>query len=284
MSEELFLHTAQVMKIDDEDKQGKVQIKILPEMEKVEDFPWAMPFVTHLSENTLENDLPEENSIIRVLVDKTWKRFYYLPNRYFYGLYDFSKISDTLEDADLDNVDTEYKNLHFRLFADGTLIFHNDSDGSHGLIQSTGSYTVFNADGSLLANIQKDIKVNQEGDTDYTQKGNTKFSQEGNVDCTIEKDITLTVKDMIDVAVDKAFSVTGKDKCNMVFDSSIALRVNGGALTEFGNQVATLGDILIELMTDLADLITMGPPTLHTSPKLTGEMTALMAKTRQVFK
>lgn len=149
--EELSLYTAIAVSIDDEDKQGKVRIRILPEQEKLDEdlLPWAMPFAVHLSENTLQNDLPEEGSTIRVLVDKTWKRFYYLSNRYFNGLYDFSKVTDALDGASVENVDKEYKNLHFMLYADGTLTFHNDSDGSHGIIQSTGSSVVLNADGGL---------------------------------------------------------------------------------------------------------------------------------------
>lgn len=276
MSEELFLHTAVVLKTDDEDKKGRVQIKILPEMEKAKDFPWAMPFLLNSSENTISMDLPDENSVIRVLRDSTWKRFYYLPNRYFTGLFDFSKVSDIFDDKSLENVDTEYKNIHFRMYTDGTLIFHNNSDGSHGIIQSTGSYVVLNADGTVLSNIQKDIKVNQEGDTEYTQKGNLNF--------TIDKEIHITGKDILEILLDKAFTFKGKDVCDMIFDKDYTVHVDSGHLLEFGNQVSTLGKILVELMEYLADLITIGPPTIHTSPKLTGEMTHLIAKTRKVFK
>ena len=238
MSEELFLHTAQVLKIDDEDKKGRVQIKILPEMEKAESFPWAMPFITYSSEKTLENDLPSEGSVIRVLRDKTWKRFYYLPNRYFYGLYDFSKISDIFDDKSLENVDTEYKNIKFRLFEDGTLVFHNNSDGSHGIIQSTGSYTVFNSEGTLLANLQKDMKVNQEGNTEYRQKGNLNFE--------IDKDMNITGHDLLSLLLDKELTVRGKDICDMVFDKDVTLRGDSGDLLLFGNQGSTLGQILVE--------------------------------------
>lgn len=267
MFEEYTLHTAKVIDLEDADKQGKVKIKVLPEMEKLEDdvLPWAMPFVTHLSENTLENDLPELNSVVRVLVDKTWKRFYYLGNRYFYGLYDFSNVTNMMDS--LENVDTEYVNLHFRMFADGSLMFHNDLDGSHGFMQSTGSYSVFDADGSLIINIVKDVKVTQENDFSFTQKGAFTAS--------IDKEASLSVSKSIDVK--------GDDALNVQIAKAIALKSTGSSLLTIGNAVATLGNIFVELMDDLASLVTIGSPGTHTSPKLTAEMNALKAKTQQVF-
>lgn len=228
--EELSLHTAVAVSIDDEDKQGKVKIRILPEMEKLEEdtLPWAVPFTTHLSQNTLRNDLPEEGSTIRVLSDSTWKRFYYLGNRYFNGLYDFSKASDVIDGASVENVDTEYKNLHFILYSDGTLTFHNDSDGSHGVVQSTGSYAIFNADGGLY--------------------------------------------------------VKGKGKADIKFEDEMVIKGEKSNKIEMGNTVGTLGDILGELMDDLAKLKTIGSPSTHTSPELTAQMTALKAKLKQIFK
>ena len=252
--EELSLYTAIAVSIDDEDKQGKVRIRILPEQEKLDEdlLPWAMPFILHLSENTLQNDLPEEGSTIRVLVDKTWKRFYYLGNRYFNGLYDFSKVTDALDSASVENVDKEYKNLHFMLYADGTLTFHNDSDGSHGIIQSTGSFAVLNADGSIYASSEKDIDI----------KG------KGKVSMLFEEDI----------------DIKGKSKISMLFGDDISFKGEKTNKIEIGNAIDTLGGILGTLMDNLASLKTIGSPSTHTSPELTAQMTALKAKLEQVFK
>ena len=77
---ELTLETAKVVSVDDPDKQGKIQINIESKMKgvKKELLPWAIPLFSHTSSNTLSNHPPKENSQVWVLVDKYWKRFYYL--------------------------------------------------------------------------------------------------------------------------------------------------------------------------------------------------------------
>lgn len=151
---EYKLFEATVIDIDDLDKQGKIKIKILPEQEGVfdEDLPWAIPFVSDCSNDVLSNNLPQVNSTIRVLVDALWKRFFYLPNMYFYGLWDFNKISSKLNN--INNINKDYKNLHFHLYKDGSLQFHNDEDGSNGFINKNGSYSIFDKDGNIIMNVK----------------------------------------------------------------------------------------------------------------------------------
>ena len=146
---ELNLYKAVVVDIKDNDKQGKIKLRILPELEKVDDelLPWAVPFISMCSTNRLMNDLPEINSTVRVLVDKYWKRFYYLSNAYFYNIFQYNKVESVLSKV---SVDTTYENIKFNLYEDGGLEFHNKKDGSHGFIHKSGSYAIFDKNGSIV--------------------------------------------------------------------------------------------------------------------------------------
>lgn len=150
------LYTATVIDIDDKDKKGKIKIQILPELEGVDEelLPWAVPFQSEVSEKTLSNNLPSLESTIWVLVDETWKRFFYLNNRYFEGLFEFSNVENVISKiAELN--DKEYKNLDFILYEDGSVSFHNNSDGSHGFVQKNGTYQIFDKDGNITINTGK---------------------------------------------------------------------------------------------------------------------------------
>lgn len=253
------LYDATVIDTDDTDKQGKIKIRIQPYFEniEVEGLPWAIPFVQDSTSKTLCNDLPSVNSTVRVLVSDNWKRFYYLGNRYFYNLFDFSKVSDKL--SNLKNIDTEYKNLKFRMFEDGGIIFHNISDGSHGFIQSTGTYIYFDKNGSIITSSEKDI--------DISHKGELKYENEGKV--------TIHTKDDLTLKSDK--------KINIESTSDVSIK-STTSLVDIGNNVSSLGKILLELMTDLSALVTIGSPTNHTSPTLTAQMGTLITKLSSTFK
>lgn len=158
---DLKLYKAYVIDIDDEEKKGRVKIKIFPEFEKIEDtdLPWAVPFNNQNSENCLTNDLPEQDSTILVLVDKYFKRFYYLTNAYFQKIFDYAKAEEVFDFVDTTELDKTYKDIKFRLFKDGSLEFHNNNDGSHGFIQSTKSWQIFDKEGNIHQHVNDDAHI-----------------------------------------------------------------------------------------------------------------------------
>lgn len=148
------LYDAKVISIDDPDTKGKIQIQILPELKDIatSNLPWAIPFISHSSSSEIENDLPIVGSLVRVLVSNRWKRFYYLPNRFFEDLFNFTNVSNTISKAS-EITGTAYKDLKFRLYKDGGLEFHNNNTGEHGFIHKSGSYQVFDANGNIITNM-----------------------------------------------------------------------------------------------------------------------------------
>jgi len=151
MYEELCLRKAIVINIDDPDKKGKIQVRVLPDLKNVEDnlLPWAIPYSSLNSTSIMSNDLPEVNSIVRVFVREDYQRVYYMLNQYFYSLFDFNKVDSALSKISTIS-DKQYKNIVFRLYIDGGLEFHNNSTGEHGFIHKSGNSIYMDKDGKIL--------------------------------------------------------------------------------------------------------------------------------------
>ena len=265
---DLTLRTALVVSIDDPDQQGKIQISIesVSEGWRKDLLPWAIPLISNVSNGTMEMHLPKEGSQVWVLVDKYFKRFYYLSNRYFYNLFDFSKVSGLLNKCD--KINTEYKNIDFKYFADKTLLFHNNSDGSSGIITSQGTLIYIDKDGTLVKEIEKDETITVNGDKKETVKG----------------------KNTVEIGDDSTTTYKGKkvEECKSSYEcttqGAVTLKAKTSSLVEIGNAVATLGSILTELCQDLSALTTQGNEYTQTSPTLTAQMVSLLPKIKSTFK
>ena len=265
---DLSLRTALVVSTDDKDKEGKIQISIesVSEGWRKDLLPWAIPLISNVADGTMEMHLPKEGSQVWVLVDKYFKRFYYLSNRYFYNLFDFSKVSGLLDKCD--KINTEYKNIDFKYYLDGTLLFHNNSDGSSGIITSQGTLIYIDKDGTLVKEIEKDETITVNGDKKETVKG----------------------KNTVEIGDDSTTTYKGKkvEECKSSYEcttqGAVTLKAKTSSLVEIGNTVATLGSILTELCQDLSALTTQGNEYTQTSPTLTAQMASLLPKIKLTFK
>lgn len=265
---DLKLYTGKTISIDDPDKQGKVQVSIesISEGWKKDLLPWAIPLISNVSNNTMEMHLPSVGSQLWILMDKYCKRFYYISNRYFYNLFDFSKVSGLLDKCN--KIDKEYKNIDFKYFADKTLVFHNNSDSSSGIITSQGTLIYLDKDGSLVKEITKDEIITVNGDKNETIKGKE------NVEINGQSTTTYKNKQIVDC----------KSSYEHTAQGTITIKAKTPSLIEIGNTVTTLGDILTELCQDLSALTTQGSPTTQTSPTLTAQMMTLLPKIKATLK
>lgn len=265
---DLKLYTGKVISIDDLDKEGKIQISIesVSEGWRKDLLPWAIPLISNVSNGTMEMHLPKEGSQVWVLVDKYFKRFYYLSNRYFYNLFDFSKVSGLLDKCD--KIDTEYKNIDFKYFADKTLLFHNNSDGSSGIITSQGTLIYIDKDGTLVKEIEKDEKITIKGNKEETIKGKETIEVNGQSSSIYKNKRTIDCKSSLEVNT----------------QNSITIKAKTPSLLEIGNTITTLGSILTELCQDLSTLTTQGNAYTQTSPTLTAQMASLLPKIKLTFK
>lgn len=158
---------AEVIDNVDEDEQGKVQVKILPELNGVasdDDLPWAIPYSqckTGVTAETGEHNVPDIGSHISVLImDQYWKDIRYKKESpYIRDYYIYEKFA---EDNKIDSSELEapeYPQPRFERTADGVIKFHNTETGDIGLIHPTGAYVLINKAGDVFVRAINQVKI-----------------------------------------------------------------------------------------------------------------------------
>lgn len=261
---DLTLETAKVISIDDSEQQGKIQIKIESKGEGWDDehLPWAIPLFSNVSNSSLEFHPPAIDSEIWVLVDKYYKRFYYLSNRYFYNLFDYSKVDGLLKKCEA--INTEYKNLDFKYYNDGTLMFHNNSDSSCGIITPQGLLMYVDENSSFIEKIPSDKKVEIKGNKEEKIEGDYTLNNKGDINITSKK-YKISANSSLDISAQNKISIKSKN------------------LIEFGNTVTTLGSILKELCQDLLSINMISPAGPCTDPMFLTNISVLLSKINGTF-
>lgn len=163
------LYEGQVIDNNDPDQQMRVKVRILPEMEGVNDdnLRWIQPFNGNSSSESAHFSLPDVDSFVWVLVDQYWKTFFYVTPFHLKGLFNFKSAVSKLSASEISG--KEYTDLDFQLYNDGGISFHNKSTGEHGFIHSSGAYSLFDSSGNIVLNSNgKLIKMNGETKTFVT--------------------------------------------------------------------------------------------------------------------
>lgn len=150
----LNLRYATVIDKNDPDKKGRVQVRILPELKDVKEnfLPWADPFIVGSDSGNFASHLPEDGSVVKVLVDKDFKYFYYIGGAYIEEVFDYGSIESSLGGVE-ELSSTNYPEINFQKLSDGSIFFHNALSGDLGILQSTGSYVVINDSGEMYINV-----------------------------------------------------------------------------------------------------------------------------------
>jgi hypothetical protein len=185
-------------------------------------------------------------------------------------LFDFSKASGLLDKCE--KIDKEYKNLDFKYYLDGTLTFHNNSDGSSGIITSQGTIIYIDEDGSIIRKIEKDDKTEI--------KGNKNESVDGKYESFSKKEMMLTTKDKFTAESDNKMSLSSKSGIDLVSKTNSLLKI--------GNSLSTVGSLMTELCEDLSSLTVTGTTVdgkalTGMSPTLSGQMSVLISKIKMTF-
>lgn len=145
---------------NDTDEKGKVQVRIMPDLEGVKenDLPWARPFFTSgMDKNNYSMELPEVGADVFCLIKEDYRSLYYLHGIFVDGFFDYEGVVK----SQLDNIDelsdSAYPNINFKLVNDGTIFFHNPKNGDIGLIHNTGTYIIINNSGEGYFNLNGTI-------------------------------------------------------------------------------------------------------------------------------
>lgn len=167
---------ARVIDNVDEDQFGRIQIKVIPEMNGVEDgdLPWARPQnagVSFVAEGVGKHNVPDIQSVVVVEISEDWQHFQYTDEApAIDDWYPYAKLEDEFENDNLE--DFEYPQPKFSRTTDGTIFFHNTSNGELGFQHPTGLYVVVDKDGNLFVRfVNKVIVANEDESTQLSIDG-----------------------------------------------------------------------------------------------------------------
>lgn len=173
---------ARVEDNNDSKKQGRVQVRIYPEFESLDQasLPWAEPYIEGdiciPGNNPVgKYSIPEKGSFIVVEIDSTWQEFHYLgltPKRdRGENLSDITKELSNLTDVDI----TYPQPLYLLRSKDGSIAYHNTDTGELGIVSSKGVFVSFDSEGNLNLG-SKDgsiMKFSSNGELTFTGKVNS---------------------------------------------------------------------------------------------------------------
>lgn len=176
------IREAQVIKNNSADKDGKIQVRIFPEMIDLpdSDLPWIGIYKigTGTTSTIGVHEVPEVGSYIRVIIED-WpflKRVRYISDDYVEGLYIYSQFASKVSISELGT--QTYPQPFFKCYKDGTIEFHNSETGEHGVFYKGGGYFLSDASGNVFLNAKaKAVKAyNNNGKIELTSDGTIKLN------------------------------------------------------------------------------------------------------------
>lgn len=191
----------------DEEELGRIQIRVIPELNGIEDddLPWARPGnagVNFIAEGIGKHNVPDIDSIVTIEVSEDWQHFLYTDEAPMVAdWYPYAKFVEEFAQDDLE--DQEYPQPKFTRTTDGTIHFHNTETGELGIQHPTGLFVVVDKDGNLfvryvnqvrIANADETTKLHIDGENEVIEAitGSATIKIDGAAD-----EITVTAKKVI---------------------------------------------------------------------------------------
>jgi hypothetical protein len=158
----LNLYFGKVEDNDDSNKKGRLQVRLIPEMQGVQtaDLPWLVPFLGGSVDGGSFQTAPLEvgSTVWCYFQDETFQHGWYISGVFFDQKVDFTNTETDLSnitDASVGN----YKDLRLTRYTDGTIHFHNVNTGVTGIYHNTGSYVIFDGNGGIIGYAKDKIKL-----------------------------------------------------------------------------------------------------------------------------
>ena len=141
-----MIRLAQVVDIQDVDEQGKIKIKIFPELTNIpeDSLPWAKPMMTNYEK---KHCIPEVDSFLYVEINEEWTTFYYLDSvKFLVDNYKFAELKSLIQGID-EITSAEYPHPDFKMNPNGFIEFYNRENTETGFIHPSGTFVVFKENG-----------------------------------------------------------------------------------------------------------------------------------------
>lgn len=194
-----MFRSAKVVNNNDENKLGKIQVRIYPELIDVDEefLPWVDFYSNSLNGTSLdcgEHTFPEIDSWVRVFVEDypIFHRVKIVSNDYVEGLYIYSKSDGLKEikDGGTNLLDAQtYPQPIFKFYKDGTIQFHNTNTGESGTLYGDGSYQIKDKNGNFFSYSIKGQKF-------YNGEGYIKLTDDGKIDLNGDERTLVTFKEL----------------------------------------------------------------------------------------
>ena len=157
---------AKVIDNNDPNKTGKIQVRVLPELNGVADdsqLPWASPdsqSKTGNSDGVGIHNIPDLDSHVTVKVnDKYWTDIDYLfESPRLPDVHPYTSFSEEFEIDELTTI-PEYPQPRFEKTKDKSIFFHDTSQGIMGIQHPTGMYVAIDETGKVFLKFVDQIKI-----------------------------------------------------------------------------------------------------------------------------
>jgi hypothetical protein len=194
-SKKLPLYRAKVETESTAKHPGKIQLRILPQFKDVgvAHLPWVEPLISGgMSTEEFSFTPPKKGATVWcVFLDDYWKSPYWLPGQFLNGFFDYDGQVKPALDTVPELSDTAYPNVRFRRLATGTIEFYNAQNGEYGTVHTSGSYSIFDADGNVYNyTVGEAHSYNDTGFVRLTADGSIELN--GNVDFAVRFNELLT--------------------------------------------------------------------------------------------
>ena len=150
---QMNLYYGKVISNNDVDKKGKVQVKVLPEMEDIADnhCPWLQPFFDVGSSTSFDLAIPGENSFVWVLSsDENFQtNSFYFGKASIEGFFNFETVKNKISNTGLSFGD--YPDIDFKYYKSGNVLFTNRTTGTTAIIHKKGSFIGFDSEGKIIS-------------------------------------------------------------------------------------------------------------------------------------
>jgi hypothetical protein len=150
------IYSGKITNNDDPLQIGRVQIKLIPEMEDISDdslLPWIRPFILEQSStSSYSNHIPNVGEMVFCLfLDDFYKNGYWIGRNAIDGFFNHEEVKSSLSNIDDINIPS-YPQPEFIKYSDGSIIFRNNDNGETGIVSSGGSYAIMNSKGEIILN------------------------------------------------------------------------------------------------------------------------------------
>lgn len=160
-------------------KAGRIQVKVYPDNKDVPDTmcPWFRPFFSTKTSLEYSYDPIPIGSLVWILsVPEFQGAAFYLPTSFIDGFFNPSTVDSSLAAVTEASIGS-YPDLSFNKTVDGSIMFHNKTNGAMGILHKSGSYVIINETGDIIQRSASTTSIEVKKDNTIEISGKVKITE-----------------------------------------------------------------------------------------------------------